>query len=202
LITISGNKTFIKPFVFTSNIHTIHNVPAGQNEKTIQNIFHIPAGKSHVAIFGKPPIVGVFAIQAGDAVVVDNGNMRNFAEQFSKLRKKWFGKIIIHSKTFRVPFVAPPAFVAINCDAEIGRVKRNHIFAARIAFAGIQSESVAPSVAALSATRRTKCRRRHADFFVKAKIIQLNHEIFFAVLADFIFVFVFHLFHLCQTPSV
>ena len=74
----------------------------------------MPSGKTHIAILGKPPVVRVFAIQAGNTVVVYDGHMRNFLYKLSELGKKWFGKIIIYSKTFRIPFIAPPAFVAIN----------------------------------------------------------------------------------------
>ena len=62
LIRISRNYALIQPFVFGANIHAIHHVFASQHKKAVRNIFYVPAGKHHIAIFGKPSVMRIFAV--------------------------------------------------------------------------------------------------------------------------------------------
>jgi len=112
--------------------------------------------------------------------------------KFSVLLKKWAGKINVFAMALWVPLIAPPAFVAIYRKRLIGMVKRNYFFAAHIACSVIKSKVIAPSQPSLQTAFGTESRWRNFDFFIKSEIVGLDGKIGFAILAYFIFGFIFH----------
>jgi len=144
----------------------------------------MPAYETHIAILGEPPVAGILAVNAPDAVVVYHGHLRNFLGKFSELNKKRPREIVIHFVRFRVPFVAPPAFVAVNDKTGIGIKKRNNGFAAQVALAVIKNHIVFLGPTPLPAAFRTKRRWRNLDFLIKPEVLRLDGEALLAVLTD------------------
>jgi len=58
----------------------------------------MPAYETHIAILGEPPVAGILAVNAPDAVVVYHGHLRNFLGKFSELNKKRPREIVIYSQ--------------------------------------------------------------------------------------------------------
>jgi hypothetical protein len=104
--------------------------------------------------------------------------------KFLELLEEIPRKIAIPREDFRIPPVGPPAGIAINLVGAVGREHANFILATEIALPTVKRPFVSPGHPPRHPALRTPRGRRDFDFLVEGKILRLNNEVLFAILAD------------------
>src|SRR3989344_8164229 len=112
-------------------------------------------------------------------------NARHFKLQLAILFKKWAGEIELLCILLGTPPIAPPTRWAIDFQRFVGRVNRNHAFAAEVTITTVEYAFISPSIPTLTTTLETKRRWRDLDFCIEIEILGLGDEVLFTALAIF-----------------
>ena len=144
-------------------------------------IFVIVSAESQIAALVIRFHIRILAL---DHIIAQYRDMRHGKEQVSELLEKRFREVIFLSMIKCIPPVAPPAIPAIHLCRIVGRESRHDRSAAFVAIALVDRLRIARRQALDIPAFRTPCRRRHADLFIKRKIIRFYSEIILAALAS------------------
>jgi len=149
----------------------IHNILGVIDGIHIETVFHMPSTYSEIAVLAERPIIGVFTVDAGHAVVVHYRNRRHDLLEVFVLLGKSPAEIKVAAVGFRVPAVAPPAFLAIHGERQFRRINGNDISFAQTACPPVIIALISEQEPSLKTARGTSGRRRNSYFFIKRKII-------------------------------